>query len=405
MFLRTMALTATTLTIFLALCGCTVDSAPGVALTADEAPTGDEPAPSVPNEDPPPVAAEEPDRTPPVVEELPVPVELPTLPSPEWPEAMCPGGELLVGDLPFSGVGDTSGPDATDDLTQTATGCKGLGPWTGNGRTEQVWRFIAPQDATYRLVLTSEAQSSHVVYVTRDCDCLDVTCLGGRHEDEALEVTLDGGEAYRVVVERDLQAGQYQLDIDYAPTPALGDRCAAPYEVAGVPFEHTASTVGFGNEHDCDSVSCDTISTCNGGWRAPDAAYRFVPSLTGSYAMKVTGPLVASMAVVTDCADIGTSCAAADVEGQGGDATPADVYVPLQAGTTYFIVVDGKGKGDAGEYTLHIDAPCLPQKRLRRRWLWRLLRLLPRRMERSRPTMRRPQRGAGQRLRVVVRRG
>ncbi len=341
-----------------------------------------------PDVTPPPDQGPEPDVTPPP-DQGPEPDVAPE-PEPD-PPLVCPDGQLIAA-LPFVGSGDTT--DATDDISTSAKGCDAFTWWGGNGTAEQVWRFTPDTTATYTIEAIGAGGFAPVAYVATDCLCYQQTCLGGAVTGP-FQVALKAGVEVLIVVDG-YETGAYELHVSAACKPdctdkecgsdgclgscgecdpvtgqcsddgqclvlAPGDRCGDAIEVDQVPYEHSGDTTGMWDDYECDGSSCSgSVGWCNGGWKAPDVSYRFVPQQTGYYTITLTGPLKGSLVVVEDCAQIGTDCLGAKVEGQAQDNPPAKVYVKLEAGEPVFIVVDGKNGGDAGEYTLSIAEPCVP---------------------------------------------
>jgi hypothetical protein len=85
--------------------------------------------------------------------------------------------------------------------------------------------------------------------------------------------------------------------------------------------------------------------------------YQFTPGDSQVYNMTATpnGRFDVSLYITTDCSTI-ASCFGADF---GGKGAPETLLRPLNAGTTYFIVVDGFG-GDAGDFTFSLT-PSIPR--------------------------------------------
>ncbi len=136
-----------------------------------------------------------------------------------------------------------------------------------------------------------------------------------------------------------------------------GDKCSTAFQLNGpLPISANGTTVGFSNDYD---EACPY-----GDSTAPDVVYRYTPAST----------VTADVLLCTGITDFDTklyvyeslcppdggppiacnddACVSSDT-GQG--FVSALWNVPLQAGTTYYIVVDGYGSA-AGNYTLTLRA-------------------------------------------------
>ncbi|MBT9555876.1 MAG: hypothetical protein IV100_07605 [Myxococcales bacterium] len=126
-----------------------------------------------------------------------------------------------------------------------------------------------------------------------------------------------------------------------------GESCGSALVVGSLPFISSGDTSELTSDVDPDS--CGTAAS-----GMPDAVYRFMPEVTGSYALSFdhTGDgHPQTVYVTTDCSAVGAACVApAEDLYEGGQ-----IDVTLIAGETYFLVVDGYASDvdtDAGPYTL-----------------------------------------------------
>jgi hypothetical protein len=91
------------------------------------------------------------------------------------------------------------------------------------------------------------------------------------------------------------------------------------------------------------------------GGASGDVAYRFTPTAGGDYRFQLTTTTFdAALYVVSDCADIGTTClGGANAAGASGTET---VTATLAAGSTYYVIVDGASDtvNDRGTYNLSV---------------------------------------------------
>jgi hypothetical protein len=134
-----------------------------------------------------------------------------------------------------------------------------------------------------------------------------------------------------------------------------GDTCEDPHVVDpdDLPYVHAGTTVDNDNNYAFSADSCPGVSAGRGNG-SNDAVYAFTPNEGGFYEFNVDPQFDAVVYVVTDCAGIDGSCQAAhDVAG----AVPVGVELELDAGTTYYAIVDGWSNVSnvQGDYTITID--------------------------------------------------
>ncbi|MEW6210199.1 MAG: choice-of-anchor D domain-containing protein [Acidobacteriota bacterium] len=132
--------------------------------------------------------------------------------------------------------------------------------------------------------------------------------------------------------------------------PLPMDTCATATAInpAALPFLDDSSTAGMGNDVDPGAGSC-----------APgpgaDVVYRITPTVTDSYTIGATPGDVnfdLSLYVVTDCSIPAATCVAGANERAVGKSE--FFTATLNAGTTYFIIVDGALLGSAGPFHFSI---------------------------------------------------
>ncbi|MEC9072153.1 MAG: hypothetical protein VX938_07230, partial [Myxococcota bacterium] len=135
-----------------------------------------------------------------------------------------------------------------------------------------------------------------------------------------------------------------------------GASCVNPLTVGELPFWGEGSTEGLANAY---SYGADTCPGKSGGAGAgsSEAVWLFEPSSSGIYTLEVEPDFDATLYVVTDCEDVGGTCLAAS-DGFGTET----LVLTLDAGTSYYIVVDGWSNSDdtVGAYTLTVSEPCVP---------------------------------------------
>ena len=125
-----------------------------------------------------------------------------------------------------------------------------------------------------------------------------------------------------------------------------GDTCAMATAISpgALPFSTEGTTDGAANDIDPGLLGCAAGA-------GPDVVFSFTPAATDRYTIGATptgSGFDLSLYVVTDCANPATTCVAgANTIGtsRGEFVTPT-----LNAGTQYFIVVDGSSPGNFGSF-------------------------------------------------------
>src|SRR5262245_54423319 len=131
-----------------------------------------------------------------------------------------------------------------------------------------------------------------------------------------------------------LKPGQASSAAPHVAPPA-GDNCSNATVISGgaLLFTEESSLAGAGNDIDPGFFGC-----ANGPGN--DVVYSFTPSVTSIYTIGATPttPSDLSLYIVTDCANLAGTCVAG-TNARGLDS--GEFLTPtLNAGTTYFIVVD-----------------------------------------------------------------
>ncbi|KGO91964.1 T9SS type B sorting domain-containing protein [Flavobacterium subsaxonicum] len=144
-------------------------------------------------------------------------------------------------------------------------------------------------------------------------------------------------------------------------TPALGESCAAPIVVSGLPYTTTDNTSNYGDntaiEGSPGATGCGTASAYLGG---NDVVYAYTPTTTGYIDILMTPTATWSgIFVYDDCADIGINCIGG---ASGSDTNPRNITnLAVTAGTTYYIVISTWPAPQTTGYTLIIQqVNCLP---------------------------------------------
>lgn len=127
----------------------------------------------------------------------------------------------------------------------------------------------------------------------------------------------------------------------------VGDVCAAPFPITTVPFSGSNNTFGFQSDYRFQGGQCPGVGGGRGNNNV-DQVWGFTPTVAATYRVSIDmqgWPGVAY--VVTDCAQIGTTCLVAD-------ENDPDFTVAMSANQSYFIIVDGV-QGRTGPYTIDVS--------------------------------------------------
>ncbi len=255
--------------------------------------------------------------------------------------------------LPF--VEESTLANAANDIDPPPPGCA---PGAGN---DVVYSFAPSVTDTYTVGVTPTTSADLSLYIVTDCSNPAGTCVAGTNANgfdrgESLTHTLTAGIRYFIVVDTptlDVNAAGFHFSLRRGG--AANDTCATATVIdpSRLPFSVFSTTFGAANNLD-PGTSCflTALST-----RGPDVVFQFTPVDTQQYIITVTpsARYDTSVYVTTDCSTV-AGCSASDVRGSGS----AEILrVNMNAGTTYFIVVDGFG-GDAGDFTL-LFGPSIPR--------------------------------------------
>jgi hypothetical protein len=262
------------------------------------------------------------------------------------------GTTINPASLPFTDDSSTVG--ATNDLDPGSGGCA---PGPG---ADVVYRFTPAVTDVYTIGATPSSNLFDVsLYVITDCSNPAGTCVAGSNNlgigrGEFITPTLTAGIPYFIIVDGafSTSSGDFHFALRRG-TPANND-CATPQIIdpSTLPFITSATTFGA-------SADLNPRMPClrsNQIGRGPDVLYRFTPTSTQTYIVRVTptanyDPVVY---IVTNCSSL-NGCSAADV---GGPGDVEELRRPLTAGVNYFIVVDAP-EDEAGDFLLEVE-PTIP---------------------------------------------
>jgi HYDIN/CFA65/VesB family protein len=266
----------------------------------------------------------------------------------------CDGATIIApAALPFSEDSTTEG--ATNDVDPGLGSCaQGQGP-------DVVYSFTPAQSGIYSLGVTPfDSGFDTSLYVVTDCSNPAGTCVAGANANgfnkgESLTVSLNAGTRYFIVIDSPSAVGAGRFHFTLRSGTPANDACATPIviETSRLPFTASGTTIGATNNLNPGTPCLRSGQSGTG----PDVVYQFTPADTQSYVVTITpvGNFDVTAYIVTGCPAL-TSCSSSDIGG-AGDAEV--VRRRLDAGTTYFIIVDGF-QGDAGDFIISVE-PTLPQ--------------------------------------------
>jgi len=232
----------------------------------------------------------------------------------------------------------------------------GPGSCAPGAGADVVYSFTPAATDVYTIGATPKTPFDLSLYVVTDCSNPATTCVAGSNSagfdrGESMTPTLNAGTRYFIVVDTptlDSSAGAFHFSLRRG-RPA-NDTCATATVIdpSRLPFSVSAGTFGATNDLD-PGTSCFTSSHSATG---PDVVYQFTPADTQLYVITVvpSGDYDTSVYLTTDCSTI-ANCFSSDVGGAGSTEVLRQV---LNAGTTYFIVVDGFGL-DAGDFNFSLQ--------------------------------------------------
>ncbi|PKN55065.1 MAG: hypothetical protein CVU56_23200 [Deltaproteobacteria bacterium HGW-Deltaproteobacteria-14] len=150
-----------------------------------------------------------------------------------------------------------------------------------------------------------------------------------------------------------------------APHLIVGNQCESPVPIDTLPYATTGDTRFGSDAFTTSGLSCPGIATpgaVGGGFR--DQVYRFLPTATGTWVIRVKPEFDASLTILGSCVTGATLTACERGADDGGVGEEEVVAVRLTGGVAVWVVVDGgalaSDGGGEGPYDLEIDGPCFP---------------------------------------------
>jgi len=261
---------------------------------------------------------------------------------------------FLVESLPYNNTESTE--DATNQTGSEAPTCFEVGA----ASNDHIYQVTIPSDGTLNISVTGKDGFDPVLYVRQNCeDLADGSCIDGTIDNgtETLSIDVVADETWFIFVDgwnNNLnEAGLYDLAMDVSLTiPEAGDVCDDATVIKTFPATISGDTTNAADDY--ASALCSPAAFEGG----VDQVWALQPSETGSYSFALTGaPTIAY--IVTDCADIAACQGFKSFFGN-----PAPSSVQLEAGTTYYLIVDGYDQTESGEYSVTVtyegEGPVVP---------------------------------------------
>jgi hypothetical protein len=270
---------------------------------------------------------------------------------------MRQGGDTMatatpIASMPFVGSGTTVGFANDYD-----TVC----PHAGSDSPDVVYSFTRPQYGTLTIDLCGSDFDTKIYVMSaagQIFDCNDDYYDGGicgLHTSRIDNLWLPPGETYYLVVDgAGGAAGHYEFEMRRwgADQPVNGDTIADAMIIPALPYNDTGTTAGFTDDYD---EVCPYI-----GSTAPDVVYAYAATSTEAVDIDLCGSSYDTKLYVYDASLNLIAC-----NDDFYPSEPCGVYVSklenvtLNAGTTYYIIIDGYGSA-SGAYIIDIAgvAPC-----------------------------------------------
>ena len=255
--------------------------------------------------------------------------------------------------LPFSEEGTLA--LAANDIDPGPAGCA---PGPGS---DVVYSFTPAATDTYTIGATPTNPYDLSLYIVTDCSNPVGTCVAGTNargfdRGEVLTPVLSAGVRYFIDVDTatlDPNAAGFHFSVRRGLVANETCATATVIDPSRLPFTGSGTTFGAANNLDPGSACFTSPQATRGG----DVVFQFTSPDTQLYVITVTpnGRFDASVYLTTNCATI-DDCFSADV---GGAGAPKILRKTLNAGTTYFVVVDSF-LNDSGDFAISL-VPSTPR--------------------------------------------
>ncbi len=252
----------------------------------------------------------------------------------------CGGAIDVTAGGTFSGNTTNAMPDYN---TAGLSGC------TGFSAASNDVVYSVDLAAGERLQATMTASWDASLYVVTDCANTTTTCVAGQDDGNPEEVdftAMTAGTYFIIADGYNTASGTFTLDVTVSPPVNGGDQCTNAVMVGAGGGSFQSTTVGLANDYD-PPTSCT-------GYAQPGADQVYAISLQPGDVVEgvvdfETG-LDGSLYVVTDCANLGTSCVTGADDGVDGESE--EVRFVAQAAGTYYAIVDAAFSSDSGTHDL-----------------------------------------------------
>lgn len=292
-----------------------------------------------------------------------------------WPQAVCPlpdGEHVLIGNFGFDHSKDHFTVLRVDGLQPVARLVCGPGPEDAVVSPDGAWLYVSEWGMSCCFSVASDVCCSATgnsltrVSVLALPDFSSYPAGGDLPWVEAtvesiptsgkyafgLAVAAETGEVW--VAEKDSQR-VLQLGFSEQEADLPGETCASAIPLAALSYCITGATDCMADNY---NVACPF--TAAGG---RDLVYRFTPTVDVTRTFDLcAAPFDTKVYIYAgSCPGPGTS---PEVVACNDDACGVNGWrsyledVAFEAGTTYYIVIDGYGSADAGSFTLCFDGPC-----------------------------------------------
>ncbi len=158
---------------------------------------------------------------------------------------------------------------------------------------------------------------------------------------------LAAGTYFVFVDGREAVGGDFQLEVKRI-TPPANDTCSSPTSISlGVPVN--GSTFGATNDFQNGNLSAQCALVATFG-TSPDVVYAFVAPSNGTFKATVNGTFDTVLYLLNPTCSAASCISGADIVESG-----EELSFTATAGQNYFIVVDGYGNGEMGDFTLKVQ--------------------------------------------------
>ena len=225
--------------------------------------------------------------------------------------------------------------------------------------SEYIYVFEAPLAGEYTITLTGLTADLDLFILNEvdpdSCDpneCVAYSDNSGT-SDESVSITAGapGDVGYFVVDGFEGAASDYTIEVS-CPDGLCGDTSDA-VDTLDCVFDTISGDNSAGDSVIDEWTGCTTADNTG-----PEVFYAFTPNVTGDYTVELTG-LSADIDLFVVEADEATG--ACDVEAclddsRAGGSSDEEIFIALESGVTYFLVVDGYN-GNSSSFDLSITCP------------------------------------------------